>query len=170
MSSTVPPPVPPPLLNLPPPLLPVGKPGVVRWYRLWCALFVLVWLGMALHEFMVARGEIENLGLIEGWLVKDDQAAREELLAEKRQTAAEVAIVAIVVAVFYGVAACLPRHPGTWVVGLIALIATAFPFCIPLGGAIPLILHWVKPETKRYFGCRTAPPLPTPRGAAGRAS
>ena len=80
MISAIPPPVPPPSLHLPPPLLPVGKPGVVRWYRLWCALFVLVWLGISWSLFLEARGEIENLGIIEGFLVKDDPAAREELL------------------------------------------------------------------------------------------
>lgn len=51
---------------------------------------------------------------------------------------------------FYAIAAMIPRRPWRWTVGLVAI-------CLGLTGctapfAIPLLIFWVKPETKAAFG------------------
>ena len=44
-----------------------------------------------------------------------------------------------------------PRAQWAWVWGIVAVIVSVFPLCVSLGGAIPLLIYWLKPETKRYF-------------------
>jgi Kef-type K+ transport system membrane component KefB len=141
----------PPRFDVPPPI-PVHKPSVVRWYRLWCALFIPLWLGVVVYAVLKAKGEVEDLGPFTELLVKDDQAARDALLAEEREEAIGGAALGGIFLLFYIFAACVPRRPWAWVVGMIAIIGTMFPFCLPAAGAVPLLVFWVKPETKRYFG------------------
>jgi hypothetical protein len=143
----------PPLLppSSPPPL--PDKPGVVLAYRLWCALFVALWLGMGLYGFLQARGILEpDLGLIEGALVRNDPAAKAQLIAEKRQDAVGICVVAGLAAVFYGFAAAVPRKPWGWVVGIVAVSGTVLPFIITAAGMVPILIYWGRPEVKRHFG------------------
>ncbi len=143
----------PPRLDLPPPI-PVHKPNVVRWYRLWCAVFIPLWLGVVTYEVFKAKGEVEDLGPITEMLVKDDQAARNAVRAAEREEAIGGAILSILFVLFYAFAVCVPRRPWGWVVGMIAIIGSMFPFCLTAAGAAPLLVFWVKPETKRYFAKR----------------
>jgi hypothetical protein len=57
----------------------------------------------------------------------------------------------------------LPRKSWAWIFGLVLICigltsACLLPFCIPL------LIFWIKPETKTYFGryTRTPPPPPLP--------
>ena len=143
---------PPPISSPPPPLLP-GKPGVVFVYRLWCALFVVLWLGMALYGFLEVRGIVEpDLGLIEGALVHNDPAAKTRLIAEKREDAVGLCVIGGLVAVFYGFAAAVPRKPWGWVVGIVAVGGTVLPFIVTAAGMVPILIYWGRPEVKRHFG------------------
>ena len=145
---------PPPLLRaVPPPPVIVGKPGVVLFYRLWCALFVVLWLGMGVYGFLEVRGTVEpDLGLIEGALVQNDPAARAQLIAEKREDAIGVCVISAMAVVFYGFAAAVPRKPWGWVVGIVAVSGTLLPFIITAAGMVPILIYWGRPEVKRYFG------------------
>ncbi len=143
---------PPPLLASQPPPLTVPRPRVVPAYRLWCGFFVLIYIGMLLHSVLIARGQVEpSLGLIEGALVRDNPQARAELFQEKRQTASELVFVTGAVALVYLTAALLPRRKWTWGIGLAVIITTLLPFVVTAAGMVPLLIHWCKPEVKRYF-------------------
>jgi len=143
----------PPILGPPP--IPVSKPSVLRFYRGGCWFFVFVWTAMATWGVLqMARVVDPELGIIEGLLVQDDPAARAALLEEKRGDAIGVVALSAIGVVFYGVAACVPRQPWGWLLGLIAIVGTVFPFLITVAGTIPLLIAWVKPGTKQYFYSR----------------
>jgi hypothetical protein len=45
----------------------------------------------------------------------------------------------------------LPRRPWVWVYHLVLIsIGLTSVCCMP--ASIPLLIHWIKPETKQYFG------------------
>lgn len=54
-------------------------------------------------------------------------------------------------AIVYGVALFLPRKPYNWIVGIV-MIAIGLTSCCFLPAAVPLIIFWLKPETKAYLG------------------
>jgi hypothetical protein len=147
------PPVAPPVIPSAPPPLPVSAPaGVLRFFRIWCALFVALYAGMFFYELAISRGAIEpSLGLIEGVLVKGDPVAQEKLFAEKRSEAVGVLVIATLAMLFYGFCLAAPRRRWMWVLGIVATATTVFPFVITAGGSVPLLIQWTKPEVKRYF-------------------
>ncbi len=158
MPASQPPPIPqvpgvPPLLASAPPPLPPGPVPSLWPYRLWCLLFTVIYLAIGVTEVLVARGMVEpNFGLIEGAVAKHDPKFREELIAEKRKDAVGVAAMCGVIALAFVGAAAVPRKPWAWIVGLLALVATFFPFVITAAGAIPLLVVWTRPAMRRSFG------------------
>ena len=160
MSNSNPPPLPPPIISAPiiPPLIqPVSASTVpsLWFYRFWCALFVGLYMAIAISEVLVARKIMEpDLGLIEGFVAKRDPEFKAALIAQKREDAEGVIVMCVLLAGFFGIAAAVPRKPWGWVVGVIALAGTIFPFVITAAGAIPLLMAWAKPEMKRAFGRR----------------
>ena len=49
------------------------------------------------------------------------------------------------------VAALLPPKPYNWIVGIV-MIALGMTSCCLWPAVIPLLIYWVKPETKAFFG------------------
>lgn len=96
-----------------------------------------------------------STSLIEELVTPKTGPAREALLAEKSQEFREIAPLlmtgAVIGAGFYGFACFAPRKRWGWTVGLIAIIASIFPFCATWVGMLPLLILWCKPEVKRYF-------------------
>jgi drug/metabolite transporter (DMT)-like permease len=82
-------------------------------------------------------------------------AARPET---SRHSAEELLITGIIYAVFgalfavvYAVTLFLPRASWNWIVGII-MIALGLTSCCFAPFLIPLLIFWLKPETKAYFG------------------
>jgi hypothetical protein len=51
----------------------------------------------------------------------------------------------------YGVAPFLPKRPWAWTTHLVLICLTMTSgACVPL--AAPLLIFWLKPETRRFFG------------------
>ena len=136
-------------------MLPGRRPGVVLVFRIWCALFVAVYLGMGAFEILVARGTVgPTFGLLEDVVSRHDKGLRDRLIVEKRAEAPGFAAFVFAIAVCYGVAAAIPRKPWAWVFGIVVLATTVFPFIITAAGMVPLLIYWGRPEVKRYFGRR----------------
>jgi hypothetical protein len=157
MAEAIPPlpPLLPPVIQQPPPLLqpPVDKSGMLLFYRCWCGFFVLIYVGMAVHSILIARGSVEPpLGLIESAVSAGSPPLRDEIFAEKRAKAPEFAGFTFAIALVYVAAACIPRKPWAWTFGLVIICTTFFPFIVTLGGMIPLLIQWVSPAGKIYFG------------------
>lgn len=139
---------------LPPLLSEVKAASKTLWvYRCWCWLFVLLYLTFCANYVQVARGEVEpSLGLMETVLGRMNPSVGEEIVAEKRARAPEMAIVTALVAFLYGTAAAIPRKPWTWTFGLVMICSMILPFVITAAVAIPLLLSWLKPAMKSMFG------------------
>ena len=57
----------------------------------------------------------------------------------------------IALAIPFLIGVFLPRKPWAWVYGLVLIcIGLTSVCCLPV--TIPLLIHWIKPETKYYFG------------------
>jgi hypothetical protein len=112
----------------PPPQL--GSPPVWPWYIAYAVAMALMYLMVAASGgFLLAAGEnIEDQ--IQGGVM---------------------AVMGLGLAAVFGVAPLLPKKPWAWVyhVVLIGLSMTSF-CCMPI--SIPLLIHWLKPETKAFFG------------------
>ncbi|MGC3959021.1 MAG: hypothetical protein QM813_14080 [Verrucomicrobiota bacterium] len=118
-------------------------------------MFVIIYLSFAAYGIMLALGKVEpDLGLIESAVSRNDPKLRHEIIAEKRAEAPEVAVFTIGVAAFYAFAACIPRRPWAWTFGLVVICTTIMPLLITVAGMIPLLLQWVSPSAKQYFGRR----------------
>lgn len=60
-------------------------------------------------------------------------------------------VVGLVLAVPFASGPFLPRKPWAWTFGLVLIcIGLTSACCLP--AAIPLLIFWLKPETKTYFG------------------
>jgi hypothetical protein len=82
--------------------------------------------------------------------VKDQQ----RLDAERAQAAVMVGVLIVVMLPFLAAFAAslfLKARPWVWVYDLV-LIAFGFTGCLTLPFAIALLIYWLKPETKAYFG------------------
>jgi hypothetical protein len=142
------------LLAQPPPVnVAERRPGVVVFYRIWCAVFVALYLGFCVMEILVARGMIEpGFGLLEDFASRDNAHLRERLIAEKRAEAPALAAFLFGIALIYAAAAAIPRKPGAWIFAIVVLATTIFPFVITAAGTAPILMHWARPAVKRYFG------------------
>jgi hypothetical protein len=131
------------------------RPAGVLFYRWWCTLFVVIYLGMSAYEILIAIGRIEpSLDLIESVASAGNQKAREEIIAEKRNDAPGVAVFTALIAATYGFAAFVPRKSWAWTFSLVMICTTIFPFVFTAAGTIPLVLLWAKPAMRNYFNKR----------------
>jgi hypothetical protein len=148
-----------PVAQLPPavpPLLPGAdgaRPTVVTLYRIWCGLILIVYVALGINEALVLAGKATpRLGPITEFFSNDDPKLHAKLLEEERQNSIVGLALALIGATIFavGMVYC-PRAQWAWVWGIVAVIVSVFPLCVSLGGAIPLLIYWLKPETKRYF-------------------
>jgi hypothetical protein len=61
------------------------------------------------------------------------------------------AVVGAVFFLLYLVALVLPPKPYNWIVGIV-MIAIGMTSCCLWPAVIPLLIYWVKPETRKFFG------------------
>jgi Na+/pantothenate symporter len=61
------------------------------------------------------------------------------------------AVLGVIFFIIFAVALVLPRKPYNWIVGIV-MMALGMTSCCFLPFLIPLLIYWIKPETKAYFG------------------
>ena len=112
-----------------------SEPGVLRWYRAYC------W-ALAVMYFLVINAGVFFLLM----------PADEEFPAGMKM------IMGILFLLLGGgflalsaVGARVPPKPWGWTFGLV-LICFGFTSCLTLPASIALLVHWLKPETKAWFG------------------
>jgi hypothetical protein len=128
-------PLPPPLRD-PLPFADVPRPEVVIWFKIYCGALCVLYLGVAalsLVYFMI------------------DPATLELSHLEAQMTGTVLLVAGLVC---YG--ACMipfvfqPR-PWLWVYDLVVICVGMTSFCcMPV--CIPLLIFWIKPEVRAYFG------------------
>lgn len=119
---------------------PVERPAVVAWQHRYCAFMCCAYvLTVAMGVFMIAFRR-------EG---ADGRNSAEDLLV----MGVLLVGMGLVLAVAYGIAPFLEPAPWLWVYHLVLIAFTlTSPCCLPTG--VPLLIFWIKPETKAWFGQR----------------
>ena len=126
-------------------LLNVATPPVYKWFVAYCifmALGYLIFAGMGIL-FMVTEPDPEMSP------------------TEAKIMGVVFLIMGIVFVVPYAFAPFLPRTSWVWVLGLVLIcLGLTSLCCLPV--CIPLLIHWLKPETKAFYGRTETPFRPPP--------
>jgi MFS family permease len=124
---------------VPPPAVPqdndTGRKAFL-WYRVYCGVMVALY-------FLVA-----GLGVVMAVMQPETREYRAE---EMLIMGIVYAVIGVIFAVVFLVALFLPRKSYNWIVGIV-MIALGMTSCCFLPFLIPLLIFWLKPETKAYFG------------------
>jgi hypothetical protein len=143
ISANTPPPIPPPApVVVPRPrATPQGpRPPVCQWFAGYCVLMAFACLSfLALGIFM--------------WLIPESRNAAETVRLRIDGTG-HIISAPLLIAIFLA-APFLPPRPWAWVCQLV-LIAVGMSVCCCLPLTTPLLIYWIKPDTRAYFGM---PPL-----------
>ena len=117
----------------------VPRPGVVNWFVVFCSLMTfLSALLILMGGFMAfAMPNMPNAG----------EADR----AMMPIVGGAYAVGGLFVSVLYLIGIFAPKRPWGWVYGIV-LICLSMTSCCTLPAAIPLLIFWIRPETKWYYG------------------
>ncbi len=120
----------------PPPLpspTPIQPPGVILWYRIYCAAMALMYMLLAVG-FLVLRSM--DLGV--------------EVDPDEFQVTSIIMIVfGVPLALFYFISCFLTHRGWHWIWGVISIGIGMTGCCLP--ACIPLLIFWIKPETKAWL-------------------
>lgn len=114
-----------------PPYASGGRPAVITWLRVYAVLTLLVYVTVTV-----------------GWILMTIHVPMQS--GERVIVYAVCGSILVVLGGINLLAAVAPYKPWGWIVGLIA-ICLGLSSCTALA-AVPLLLFWVKPETKAAFG------------------
>ena len=122
-----------------PPMAPTERPGVVAWFTVYCVILAVIYLLLAGFGITVM-------------IVGPEQFADAQTPAEEWSIIAVVfTIIGLLLAVPFAIAPFLPRKPGVWIYDLVLICLGLTSACFwPL--TIPLLIFWIKPENKLWFG------------------
>ena len=126
-------------------LNPAFAPPVFKWYIAYCVTMALMYLGCA------------ALG-VALFFVEPDADMSE---AEAKVMASVFLVMGLAFFVVYGVGPFVGRRSWGWIYGivLIAIGLTSF-CCLPV--SLPLLIFWLKPDVKAFYGRTESPPGPPP--------
>ena len=121
-----------------------ATPPVYKWFVVYCILMALLYLTTAV------------MGIVFMFTEPDRDMSAEEA----KIMGAVLLIMGLAFFVPYALAPFLPRKSWVWVFGLVLIcIGLSSLCCLP--ACIPLLIHWLKPEMKEFYG-RPLSPLPPP--------
>lgn len=119
-------------------------PPVFKWFVAYCIVMSLLYL------FTV------GMGIVFLFIEPDAEMSA----AEARIMGAVLLILGLAFFFPYAFAPFLPRQSWVWVFGLVLIcIGLTSACCLP--ASIPLLIFWLKPEMKTFYG-RNVNPLPPP--------
>ena len=119
-------------------------PYAHKWFVVYCILMALIYITMAV------------MGIVYMFIEPDKDMSP----AEAKLMGIVFLILGLVFFVPYALAPFLPRKRWVWVFGLVLIcIGLTSACCLPV--CIPLLIFWLKPEMKAFYG-RTLSPLPPP--------
>ena len=122
--------------NLPPPDNQIGR-KTFFWYRVYCAILVVLYLLVTVFGAF----------LVFGAPLKTSKYDEQELLI----AGVIYAVLGAVFFLIFAVAFFLPPKPYNWIVGIV-MIAIGMTSCCFVPVCVPLLIFWLKPETKAFFG------------------
>ena len=109
---------------------------VFKWYVAYCVLMALMYLAFSVLGF---------------WYVLYEPIERDIGPGSSKI----VGLLFIVTGLFFfapfAAGPFLPRRPGSWIIGIVLIcFGLTSPCCMP--ASIPLLIFWLKPDNKAYFG------------------
>lgn len=112
------------------------------WYVAYCLLMALL--------YVVAIGGCAFLLL---WPQIPDMEGEDATILKMQF--AVLLVLCVPLAVLFGIAPLLPKRRAAWIYGFITIgIGMTSACCLP--ASIPLLVFWIKPETKEFFESGTA--------------
>lgn len=111
------------------------KPGVWTWYVVYCVFLALIY-------FALMGAGLAILFLVEP-KPSDDIA--------KNITGFFMLAAGLVFFIPFAAAPFLPNKPWVWIYGIV-MIAFGMTSACTLPASIAILIFWMKPETKKYFG------------------
>jgi hypothetical protein len=119
----------------PPPLPSGGPPPVWRWFVIYTIALGIVYLGLAVFGIVALLIDPAKLDMPSG---------------EAKLMGAIFLGIGLIFALPFLAAPYLPRKSWVWIYDLVLIcIGMTSACCIP--ACIPLLIHWLKPETKAFF-------------------
>lgn len=111
------------------------RPPVIKWFRWYCAVLAVVYLGLAAFSLVIiVIGPTEEMS---------------------RGEALVIGGVLLIMGLVLMGAAILPLvvrpQPWLWTYDLVIICLGMTSACF-LPACIPLLIYWIRPETKSYFG------------------
>lgn len=117
-------------------LTPALRPEVVSWFKVYAAAMALLYALVLLFAAAV---------ILMGVFAEDIDPVEMAFLGVIMGGLGFVLMVAFAAALF------LPQRPWVWVYDLV-LIAIGLTSCVTMIATIPLLIYWIKPETRAWFG------------------
>jgi hypothetical protein len=118
---------------------PAGPPAVLTWFKVYA-------IGMALVYVLVTVGGVAM------YVMADEFAGDPEMPpGGVRIQGAVMAVIGVPLAGLFAAGALLPRRPWVWIYDLV-LIAIGLTSCCFWPASIPLLIFWIKPEARGWFG------------------
>jgi drug/metabolite transporter (DMT)-like permease len=106
------------------------------WYRFYCGAMMLLYLAVSV------------MGIV---LIAAQPDTREYSSGETMIMGIVYALLGAIFFVIYLIATLLPPKPYNWIVGIV-MIAVGMTSCCLWPAVIPMLIYWLKPETKAFFG------------------
>ena len=112
------------------------KPPVMTWFAAYCVLMALLYL------FCFVMGII---------FLTVQPAQRDMSPGETQAMGIVLVVMGLALAIPFAAGPFLPRKSWAWVFGLVLICLGLTSVCC-LPATIPLLIHWIKPEVKAYYG------------------
>ena len=114
---------------------PETRPGVIPWFAAYCLLMALLYgvfavLGVIMLVVPTSNQSDRVVAIIQGFVFLG---------------------LGLGLGGVFGVAPFLPRRPWVWIYDLVLICLGLTSVCC-LPATIPLLVYWLKPETKWWFG------------------
>lgn len=109
---------------------------VYKWYVAYCALMALLYLLVVV------------LGVL---FVVYEPTSRHRDAEEAKITGLVFIVMGLILFVPFAAGPFLPRRPWGWIFGLVLICIGLTSICC-LPASIPLLISWLKPNNKAYFG------------------
>jgi MFS family permease len=111
-------------------------PPVFQWFRVYAWAMAALYVGTALLSLLFFSGFLLDEGdePWEGWMIGT------VLLG-----------MSVVFCAAFVAGAVLKPRPWVWIYDMV-LICVGLSSCLTMGASIPLLIFWLKPETKAHFG------------------
>lgn len=106
------------------------------WYRVYCGALAALY------------GLVTGLGLMMTYFKPGDTVAEAQ---EMMITGVAYAVVGAIFFAIFVFALMQPPKPYNWIVGIV-MIAIGLTSCCMWPATVPLLIYWMKPETRAFFG------------------